>query len=112
VFKAFTTLDRWDTQGLLTAGVAASIRCRTQFQPPHDYFTVEAADAGAGVDGNGDDAGYNPHLGTEPANDPTTGENYLVDPSVNWSETGPDGPGYYVQKGGGDYQKLEAGRAG
>jgi len=26
VFKAFTTLDRWDTQGLLTAGVAASIR--------------------------------------------------------------------------------------
>jgi hypothetical protein len=111
MYFAFTTLDHWNTQGLLTARVAASIRCRTQFQPPDDYFTVEAADAGAGVDTNGDDPGYNPQLGTEAANDPTTGENYLVDPSVNWSETGPDGPGYYVGKGGGDYQKLAPGRA-
>lgn len=111
MYFAFTTLDRWDAQGLLTARVAASIRCSTQFQPPDDYFTVEAADTPTGDDANGDDAGYNPQLGTEPVNDPTTGENYLVDPSVNWSETGPDGAGYYVQKGGGDYQKLEPGRA-
>jgi hypothetical protein len=110
MYFAFTTLDRWDAQGLLTARVAASIRCRTQFQPPDDYFIVEAADAGAGIDANGVDPGYNPQLGTEAANDPTTGENYLVDPSINWSDTGPDGPGYYVGKGGGDYQKLEPGR--
>jgi hypothetical protein len=110
MYFAFTTLDRWDTQGLLTARVAASIRCRTQFQPPNDYFTVDAADTAASIDANDDEAGYNPQLGTEPVNDPTTGENYLVDPSVNWSETGPDGPGYYVQKSGGDYQKLEPGR--
>lgn len=110
MYFAFTKLDRWESHGALVARVSASIRCTTQLQPPDDYFTVEAADAGPGDDPNGDEAGYNPQLGTEPVNDPTTGENYLVDPSVNWSETGPDGPGYYVQKGGGDYQKLEPGR--
>lgn len=110
MYFAFTTLDQWDAQGLLTARVAASIRCSTQFQPPDDYFTVEAADPGAGGDANGDDYGYNPQLGTEYANDPNTGDNYLVDPSVNWSATGPDGPGYYVDRGGGDYLKLAPGR--
>jgi hypothetical protein len=111
MYFAFTTHEQWDGQGLLTARVAASIRCSTQFQPPDDYFTVEAADAAAGADPNGADDGYNPQLGTEYATDPNTGDNYLVDPSVNWSETGPAGPGYYVQKGGGDYQKLEPGRS-
>ena len=110
MYFAFTTHEQWDGQGLLTARVAASIRCSTQFQPPDDYFVVEAADPGAGSDLNGSDAGYNPQLGTEYASDPDTGENYLVDPSVNWSETGPDGPGYYVQRGGEDYQKLQPGR--
>ena len=65
---------------------------------------------GGRSDPNGDDPGSNPQLGTEYANDPTTGENYLVDPSANWSETGPDGPAYYVPKGANDYQKLEPGR--
>lgn len=110
MYFAFTTLDQWDGQGLLTARVAASIRCSTQFQPPDDYFTVEAGDTGAGSDPNGADDGYNPQLGTEYASDPNTGENYLVDPSVNWSDSGPDGPGYYVPKGGGDYQRLQPGR--
>jgi hypothetical protein len=110
MYFAFTTHEQWDGQGLLTARVAASIRCATQFQPPDDYFTVEAGDPAAGGDPNGTDDGYNPQLGTEYANDPNTGDNYLVDPSVNWSQTGPDGPGYYVEKGGGDYQKLEPGR--
>ncbi len=110
MYFAFTTHDQWAGQGLLTARVAASIRCSTQFQPPDDYFTVEAADVGPGDDPNGTDAGYNPQLGTEHASDPDTGDNYLVDPSVNWSDTGPDGPGYYVPKGGGDYGKLQPGR--
>lgn len=110
MYFAFTTHEQWDGQGLLTVRVATSIRCTTQFQPPDDYFTVEAADPDAGGDPNGTDDGYNPQLGTEYASDPETGDNYLVDPSVNWSETGPDGPGYYVQRGGGDYQKLQPGR--
>lgn len=110
MYVAFTTLDRWESQGALVARIAASIRCNTQFQPPDDYPIVEAPAAGEATDGNGDDPGYNPQLGTEQVNDPTTGENYLVDPSVNWSETGPDGPGYYAFKGGNDYQKLEPGR--
>jgi hypothetical protein len=110
MYFAFATGDQWQQMGPLVARVAASIRCTTQFQPPDDYFWVEANDAAMAVDANGDEDGYNPQLGTEHANDPTTGENYLVDPSMNWSETGPEGPGYYVQKGANDYQKLEPGR--
>jgi hypothetical protein len=110
MYFAFATTERWATEGLLVARVAASIRCSTQFQPPDDYPVVEAGEAGTAGDENGDEYGYNPQLGTEYANDPQTGENYLVDPAQNWSETGPDGPGYYVQKGGGDYQKLDPGR--
>jgi hypothetical protein len=110
MYFAFTRADQWESEGLLVARVAASIRCSTQFQPPNDYPVVEAGTTGDAADANGDDAGYNPQLGTEDVNDPTTGENYLVGPSTNWSETGPDGPGYYVQKGGNDYQKLEPGR--
>jgi hypothetical protein len=110
MYFAFTTLDRWENHGALVARIAASIRCTTQFQPPDDHPVIGADKAGAAGDENGGEAGYNPQLGTEPVNDPTTGENYLVDPSVNWSETGPDGPGYYVFKGGNDYQKLEPGR--
>jgi hypothetical protein len=109
MYFAFATTDRWEQMGPLVARVAASIRCTTQFQPPEQYFVVEAANA-ATADANGDEDGYNPQLGTEYANDPLTGENYLVDPALNWSETGPDGPGYYVPKGGYDYQKLEPGR--
>lgn len=111
MYFAFTLRDRWDQDGALVARVAASIRCRTQFQPPDDYFVVEAReDAGGAIDANGDDAGYNPQLGTEYVTDPATGENYLVSPSESWSETGPDGPGYYVPRGNGDYQKLVPGR--
>ena len=111
MYFAFTTSDRWNDNGALVARIAASIRCRTQFQPPDDYFVVEAgSEAGGTIDANGDDAGYNPQLGTEYVTDPVTGENYLVSPSESWSGTGPDGPGYYAPRGGGDYQKLEPGR--
>ncbi len=112
MYFAFTTSDRWEAQGNLVARVAASIRCSTQLQPPSDSLSSGGSAGGsAGDDANGTDAGYNPQLGTEYANDPTTGENYLVDPSTNWSDTGPAGPGYYVPKGGGDYQKLDPGRS-
>lgn len=109
MYFAFTTSDLWERQGALVARVAASIRCFTQLQPPDDGPDIPPTQAGDG-DPNGGEAGYNPQLGTEQVNDPTTGENYLVDPSVNWSETGPDGSGYYVNKGGGYSQKLEPGR--
>lgn len=110
MYFAFTTSDRWESMGALVARVAASIRCSTQFQPPDEYFTVEAGTAGDAGDANGDEYGYNPQLGTEYAHDPATGTNYLLDPSASWSETGPDGPGYYVLGGGGDYRRLEPGR--
>jgi hypothetical protein len=110
MYFALAPRDRWVEDGLIAARVAASIRCTTQFQPPDDYVEVGDLAAGSG-DVNGDEPGYNPQLGTEYAHDPDTGENFLLSPADSWSETGPDGPGYYVPKGGGDYQKLEPGRA-
>ena len=88
----------------------AARKSPSQFQPPSHYFTVKAGSGGASVaDANGDDAGYNPQLGTEYVTNPETGQNYLVDPSVSWSDTGPDGAGYYAQNGN-DWVKLQPGR--
>jgi hypothetical protein len=41
--------------------------------------------------------------------DSSTGQNYWVNPSNDWNETGPRGPGYYVNIGG-ETRKLDAGR--
>lgn len=112
MYYAFTRYESWAGQGLLVARVAASIRCTTQFQPSGDHPQVGDPSPGSSdaEDENGSDAGYDPQLGTEYVNDPSTRENYLVDPSQNWSENGPEGPGYYAAKGSGDYVKLEPGR--
>lgn len=111
MYWAITTNDLWSSDGLLVARVAASIRCTTQFQPPRDYLMAGAgSDSSSGSGQNGADAGYNPWLGTEYVTNPDTGQNYLVDPSENWSETGPNGPGYYAQNGN-DWVKLQPGRS-
>ncbi len=111
MYWAVTTNDLWSSDGPLVARVAASIRCTTQFQPPRDYLMAAAgSDGSSGSGQSGADAGYNPWLGTEYVTNPDTGQNYLVDPSENWSETGPDGPGYYAQNGN-DWLKLQPGRS-
>lgn len=112
MYWAISTTARWPSAGLLIARIASSIRCTTQFQPPKDYVTVGAGDGSSSEpDPNGNDAGYNPQLGTEYVTNPATGQNYLVDPSQDWSTSGPDGPGYYVQNGN-DWTKLQPGRSG
>lgn len=109
---ALTRSDRWDSFGLMVARVAASIQCtatlvaRAQSGP--DLGGSESSSSAK--DENGSDAGYNPQLGTEEVHDPETGQNYVVSPSTNWSDTGPQGPGYYAPKGGTDYVHLQPGR--
>lgn len=109
MYLAFTTADRWERDGALVARIAASIRCATVFQPS-DGEVAFGLPGQEGEAGTPEDAGYDPWLGTEYVTDPLTGDNYLVSPSGQWSETGPDGPGYYAAKAAGDYQKLEPGR--
>lgn len=113
MYFAFTTNDLWDSQGMLVAQVAATIKCSVQLVQ-HTGPVVEAqTDSGGSstsTDSNGSEDGYNPQLGTEYMHDSSTGENYLVSPSSNWSSDGPDGAGYYKQNGN-DYTKLEPGRA-
>lgn len=113
MYFAFTTGALWPSEGLLVAQIAGSIKCSTQFQPRDQYVvTARTSKSGDRSDSNGADAGYNPQLGTEYVHDPGTGENYLVSPSTNWSNNGPQGGGYYAEKSGGnDYVKLEPGRS-
>lgn len=111
MYFALTRSDRWPSQGLMVAQVAASIRCAATFVPHASGPDIGSSSRGGGRDENGPtEAGYNPQLGTEYVHDPTTGENYVVDPSKNWSENGPNGPGYYAPKGGNDYVQLQPGR--
>lgn len=100
-------------QGLRTAaGVAVSIRCVTQLIPVR-YDSPgsgkgKPARPGCGYGGNL--RGYNKELGTQYAHSLTTGENFLLDPSTQWNETGPNGPGYY-RKVGNSHEKLDLGRS-
>jgi hypothetical protein len=98
--------------GLQTAaGVAVSIRCVTQFQytPPASTASKGKRAARAGCGAGGSLRGYQKELGTQYAHSPSTGQNFLLDPSTQWNATGPQGAGYYRQVGN-DYEKLEPGR--
>ena len=95
----------------IAAGVTVSLRCQTQFRPP-DYSSGGGGEK-AGRNGCGTGGaltGYQKELGTQYAHSRETGENYLFDVS-QWQENGTQGPGYYREKGGGDYEKLELGRS-
>lgn len=112
MYFALTRSDRWPTHGLMVARVAASIRCTATLVSRGGSGPDPGGSSPGGGDKNGPtEPGYDPQLGTEYVHDPTTGENYLVDPSQHWSETGPNGPGYYIPKSGGnDYTQLQPGR--
>jgi hypothetical protein len=96
----------------LAAGVAVSLRCQTQlvpvrFDPPSRGSGKRSPRAGCGSGGNL--RGYNKELGTQYAHSPSTGQNFLLDPSTDWQENGPQGPGYY-RGAGNSTEKLELGR--
>ncbi len=99
----------WSTKGELIARVAASLNCSVQFSPSDQAVVGGGSSDTSTKDQNGDEYGYNPQLGTEYVHD-ENGTNYLVSPSDGWSETGPDGGGYYKGTATG-WEKLKPGRS-
>ncbi len=99
---AVTRNDIWEEKGELVAGIALGIQCSTalvQHEMPSFPRATSMRSSHDARKERKEDYGYNPQLGTEYCHNPNTGENFRVSPSLNWSETGPDGPGYYGMAG-------------
>lgn len=110
LYFAFTPSSRWAEDGPFVTRLAASIQCHATFVPRASAGPESNLPKDKPADAEEKDAGYNSQLGTEYVHNAETGENYLVSPSENWSENGPNGAGYYVPKGN-DYVQLQAGRS-
>jgi hypothetical protein len=108
---AITRADLWEQKGELVAGIAASISCNTMLVQ-HEMPSIPRSPSmkPSASKSKKDDYGYNPQLGTEYCHNPRTGENFRVSPSTHWSETGPDGPGYYGMAGN-ERIKMAPGRS-
>ena len=111
---AITKKDIWEAKGELVAGIAIGISCTSVLVQHEMPSFPRAASMRSSHDAlkaqRGGDYGYNPQLGTEYCHNPRTGENFRVSPSENWSETGPDGPGYYGMAGN-ERIKMAPGRS-
>jgi hypothetical protein len=84
--RAQTPKPLWERKGAQAIAVALSIRCARQLRPSPDV---------GGRRPPGDDqmeSTYNQQLGMEYAHDAATGENYWVNRSTDWDDTGPQGP--------------------
>ncbi len=96
----------------VAGAVAAATRCAAILHPstgpvwraPRDSHGAGSTGKGSGGDIVGD---YNAQLGTGWVHD-AAGNNYNVDVAGDWSENGPDGPGFY-KRNGNDVAKLEPG---
>lgn len=99
----------WGRDGEIASAVSRSIRCDVPLRP-------STADYTSGLSGSGRsrrdkaDSGYSRWLGMEDYHDPSTGSNYWVSPSTDWSKDCPQGPGYCVNVGG-SLRQLEPGRS-
>ena len=89
-------------------GVALSIGCTTQLVPSYSGASSSRRSSNRSRDESDDLRDYNAQLGSQWAHSPSTGQNFFVDRSTYYNETGPDGPGYYRQAGN-SYEKLEMG---
>jgi hypothetical protein len=110
---AIVPIGASDMQTRTAVGVAAGVSCVTVFTPPkNNDITLprpgDTFDRRRRSGETNDLEGYNSQLGTQYVHSPSTGQNYLVDRTAAWNDTGPDGPGYY-RKVGNSYEKLEAG---
>lgn len=93
------------------AGVTVSIRCMAQFWYPAWQRAVPVV-IKPGRPGCGTAEalrGYQKELGIQYAHSLRTGQNFLLDPSTQWNETGPAGPGYY-QRVDDSHERLQLGR--
>ena len=96
----------------VAGAVATATRCAATVHPPTGpvwHAPREEHGAGStGRGGGGDIVGdYNAQLGTGWVHD-DAGNNYNVDVAGDWSENGPDGPGFY-KRNGNDGTKLQPG---
>jgi hypothetical protein len=110
---------------LAVAGtVATSISCRQQLRPPPPpqpttyQSGAKPADTASSTkcqiwSPNCDDSdfagSYNAQLGTGYVHSNSC-TNYVVDPDTDKWENGPDGPGYYIDVGNNNVEKLQPGR--
>lgn len=93
----------WRTHGNQAIAVALSIRCYKQLIVQDNSSSQNTTDKRV-------ESEYNMQLGMEYAHDPATGENYWVNPSTDFNETGLYGPGYYKYVGN-ETKKLTNGRS-
>jgi hypothetical protein len=112
VYMALSNKTKGSAGVGVAAGVAVSLRCQTQlvpvrWDPPASSSGKRSPRTGCGTGGSL--RGYNKELGTQYAHSPSTGQNFLFDPSSDWKENGPQGPGYYRTVGN-STEKLELGR--
>jgi hypothetical protein len=90
----------WEKRASEAFAVARSLRCQVPSVPAAaDPPELNAKKKSGANDGEETDTLYNTWLEREYYHNPQTGENYWVSPSENYSNTGPDGPGYYATFG-------------
>jgi hypothetical protein len=108
--EAMGAPDLWARSAAELTAVARSLRCNvptvpTAADPPARNLPRSSHRSSSGDEGNSQ---YNPWLGREYYHDRRTGQNFWVSPSQDWSETGPEGAGYYIHNGN-DTTKLDSG---
>lgn len=99
--------DIWPRLAPELVAVARALRCTVPMVPAEADPPPRARDRSR-TEAEGGDPEYNQWLDTEYYHDPRTGQNYWVSPGRDWSDTGPQGPGYYIRSGN-DTIKLDPG---
>ena len=102
---------QWNKRREEAFAVARSLHCQVPSVPPSpDPPELNHKSRSNSDNGDESDTLYNTWLEMEYYHNSQTGENYWVSPSHDYSETGPDGPGYYAPYGN-SMVKLDPGYA-
>ena len=106
-----TSPGQWEQRGAEAMAVARSLVCQVPSVPPSpDPPGLNAKPESRSNNDEEADTLYNTWLEREYYHNPQNDENYWVSPSENYSQSGPDGPGYYATYGG-NLIKLSPGYA-
>jgi hypothetical protein len=100
--------QEWARVGEIASAVSRSVRCNIPLRPSAADWTSPSSGSREEKRKKEADSEYSQWLGMENYHDSSTSQNYWVSPSTDWNETGPRGPGYYVNIGG-EMRKLDAG---
>ena len=96
-----TAPGMWENRASEAMAVARSIRCQVPMVPAGpDPPELNSKSGSASNNSDDSDTLYNTWLDMEYYHNSQTGENYWVSPSKDYSQVGPDGPGYYAPYGG------------